>query len=168
MGGHRSQLIQQFLTESLFLNIVAVLVAAGCALLLTPWFRELTGRELGYELFKQPICWGVLLLLIILGAVMSGLYPAFVLSSFRPVEVLKGKFKNTDQGLLLRKGMVVGQFIASITLMVGTFTVYLQLKYMQDQDLGVDIEQTVVLHSPCVTDSTYVEKYQVLKQRISA
>jgi putative ABC transport system permease protein len=168
MGGYRSQLIQQFLTESLFLNLVSVLLAAGCAILLTPWFSELTGRELGYDLFKQPGFWAVLMLLIIFGALMSGLYPAFVLSSFRPVEVLKGKFKNTDKGIVLRKGMVVAQFIASITLMVGTFSVYLQLKFMQDQDLGVDIEQTVVLQSPSVTDSTYTEKYQVFKQRISA
>jgi putative ABC transport system permease protein len=168
MGGYRSQLIQQFLTESLFLNLVSVLVAAGCAILLTPRFSQLTGRELGYDLFMQPGFWAVLMLLIILGALMSGLYPAFVLSSFRPVEVLKGKFKNTDKGLVLRKGMVVAQFIASITLMVGTFSVYLQLKYMQDQDLGVDIEQTMVLRSPSVTDSTYREKYQVFKQRISA
>ncbi len=166
MGGYRSQLIQQFLTESLFLNIVAVMVAAGLAVILTPWFSGLTGRELGYQLFLQPAFWGVLMLLILCGALMSGLYPAFVLSSFRPVEVLKGKFKNTDKGILLRKGMVVTQFIASLTLMVGTFTVYHQLKYMRDQDLGVDIEQTVVLQAPTVTDSTYKQKYQVFKQRI--
>ncbi|MBN7811517.1 ABC transporter permease [Algoriphagus sp. H41] len=167
MGGYQSQLIQQFLTESLFLNLIAVLQAAGLATLLTPWFSGLTGRELGYQLFLQPLFWLVLLGLIIAGAVMSGIYPAFVLSSFRPVEVLKGKFKNTDQGILLRKGMVIAQFIASITLMVGTFTVFLQLRYMQNEELGVDIEQTVVLQSPSVTDSTYKQKYQVFKQRIS-
>lgn len=167
MGGYQSQLVQQFLTESLFLNLMAVLFAAGFAILLTPWFSGLTGRELGYQLFLQPVFWLVLLVLIVLGAVMSGIYPAFVLSSFRPVEVLKGKFKNTDQGLLLRKGMVIAQFIASITLMVGTFTVFLQLRYMQNQDLGVDIEQTLVLRSPSVTDSTYKQKYQVFKQRIA-
>ncbi|GAA0879172.1 ABC transporter permease [Algoriphagus jejuensis] len=168
MGGYQSQLIQQFLTESLFLNILAVMVAAGFAILLTPWFSELTGRELGYQLFMQPLFWLALLVLIVSGALMSGIYPAFVLSSFRPVEVLKGKFKNTDKGIFLRKGMVIAQFVASITLMVGTFTVFLQLKYMQNQDLGVNIEQTVVLQSPSVTDSTYKQKYQVFKQRIAA
>ena len=167
MGGYQSQLVQQFLTESLFLNLVAVFLAAGLAMLFTPWFSGLTGRELGYQLFLQPFFWLVLLALIVAGALMSGIYPAFVLSSFRPVEVLKGKFKNTNQGLLLRKGMVIAQFIASITLMVGTFTVFLQLRFMQNQDLGVDIEQTVVLQSPSVTDSTYKQKYQVFKQRIS-
>jgi putative ABC transport system permease protein len=167
MGGHRTQLIQQFLTESLFLNFIAVILAAGLAILLTSWFSSLTGRELGYQLFLQPGFWLILLGLIIFGALMSGLYPAFVLSSFRPVEVLKGKFKNSNSGVWLRKGMVITQFIASITLMVGTFTVYQQLSFMQDQDLGVDIEQTVVLRSPGVTDSTYRQKYQVFKQKIS-
>ncbi len=111
MGGFRTQLIQQFLTESLFLNILAVTVAVVIAVILTPWFSDLTGRELGYALFKQNIFWMTLLLLITSGALMSGLYPAFVLSGFRPVEVLKGKFKNSDRGVWLRKGMVVTQFV---------------------------------------------------------
>ena len=168
MGGYRAQLIQQFLTESLFLNFVAVILAAALAILLTPWFSSLTERELGYQLFLQPDFWLILLGLIVFGALISGLYPAFVLSSFQPVEVLKGKFKNSDAGVWLRKGMVVTQFIASITLMVGTFTVYQQLIFMQNQDLGISIDQTVVLNSPSVTDSTYKQKYQVFKQNISS
>ncbi len=167
MGGFRSQLVQQFLTESLFLNIMAVMLAVAFAFLLTPWFSDLTGRELGYQLFQQPMFWLVLAGLILSGALMSGLYPAFVLSSFRPVEVLKGKFKNSDQGVWLRKGMVVSQFIASITLMVGTFTVYQQISFMRNQSLGINIEQTVVMQSPSVTDSTYKQKFQVFKQKIS-
>ena len=167
MGGYRSQLIQQFLTESLFLNSIAVVLAIAFSFLLTPWFSNLTGRELGYQLFQQAIFWLVLIGLILSGALMSGLYPAFVLSSFRPVEVLKGKYKNSNQGVWLRKGMVVTQFIASITLMVGTFTVYQQISFMRNQSLGINIEQTVVIQSPSVTDSTYKQKYQVFKQTIS-
>ncbi|MBK5278326.1 MAG: ABC transporter permease [Bacteroidia bacterium] len=167
MGGFRSQLIQQFLTESLFLNIVAVMLAGAFAFMLTPWFSGITGRELGYQLFQQPVFWLVLIGLIVSGALLSGLYPAFVLSSFRPVEVLKGKFKNSDHGVWLRKGMVVTQFIASITLMVGTFTVYQQINFMRKQNLGINIEQTVVMQSPSVTDSTYKQKYKVFKQKIS-
>ena len=90
-----------------------------------------------------------------------------MLSSFRPAEVLKGKFKNSDRGVWLRKGMVVTQFIASITLMVGTFTVYCQISFMRDQALGISIDQTVVLHSPTVIDSTYQQKFTAFKQRIS-
>ncbi len=167
MGSFRVQLIQQFLTESFFLNVVAVALSVVFAFLLTGWFSGLTGRELGYSLFQLPAFWLILLAITLSGALLSGLYPAFVLSSFRPVEVLKGKFKNSDRGVWLRKGMVITQFVASITLMVGTFTVYRQIKFMRDQKLGVDIDQTVVINSPSVTDSTYKHKFGVFKQKIS-
>lgn len=166
MGGFRTQLIQQFLFEALLLNSIAVAIAVLFVVLLTPWFSELTGRTLGYVLFQQGTFWLWMSLLIVGGALLSGLYPAFVLSGYKPVEVLKGRFKNTGRGLLLRKGMVVAQFVASITLIIGTFTVYRQIRFMQEQKLGVNLEQTLVLHSPNVVDSTYADKFQVFKQRI--
>jgi putative ABC transport system permease protein len=166
MGSFRTQLVQQFLFESLLLNTFAVLLAIGLVILLTPSFSELTGRELGYLLFEQNMFWVWMGVLIVTGALLSGLYPAFVLSGYKPVEVLKGRFKNSGQGVLFRKGMVVVQFIASITLIVGTFTVYRQIRFMQEQELGVNLEQTLVLQSPNVVDSTYQEKFQVFKERV--
>lgn len=166
MGGFRSQLIQQFLLESVLLNTTAVVIAILLVIVLTPSFSELTGRDLGFTLFRQNIFWIWILILIVGGALLSGLYPAFVLSGYKPVEVLKGRFKNTDRGVYFRKGMVITQFIASITLIVGTFTVYQQIRYMQNQELGVNIEQTLVLSSPNVVDSTYQQKFQVFKQNI--
>lgn len=166
MGGFRSQLIQQFLFESLLLNAIAVTVAIAFVILLTPSFGRLTGRELDYLLFKQNLFWIWIGVLIIGGALLSGVYPAFVLSAYKPAEVLKGRFKNTNSGVLFRKGMVVVQFISSITLIVGTFTVYRQIRFMRDQSLGVNIDQTLVVNSPNVVDSTYNQKFQVFKQRI--
>ncbi len=166
MGGFRSQLIQQFLFESLLLNMAAVIISIALVILLTPSFSDLTGRELDYLLFKQNMFWIWIGILIIGGALLSGLYPAFVLSGYRPVEVLKGRFKNTNAGVGFRKGMVVVQFICSITLIVGTFTVYKQLRFMQDQSLGVNIDQTLILQAPNVIDSTYQQKFQVFKQQI--
>ena len=166
MGSYRAQLVQQFLFEALLLNTFAVVLAIGFVLLLTPSFSELTGRDLGYSLFQQNIFWVWMVGLIVGGALLSGLYPAFVLSAYRPVEVLKGRFKNTGKGVFFRKGMVVIQFVASITLIVGTFTVYRQIRFMQDQSLGVNIDQTLVLNSPNVVDSTYQQKYRVFKQQI--
>lgn len=167
MGGFRSQLIQQFLIESFLLNAIAVLIAIGAVVLLTPWFNELTGREIDFFLFKQKLFWVWAVLLVVGGALLSGLYPAFVLSAFKPVEVMKGRFKNSGQGVLFRKGMVVLQFMSSVILIVGTFTVYNQISFMRSQKLGININQIVVLRSPNVTDSTYSNKFEVMKNRLA-
>ena len=168
MGGFRNQLIQQFLVESLLLNTIAVAAANSAVLLIFPWFSKLTDRELGYALLGQKMFWVFAVLLIAGGTLLSGLYPAFVLSAFKPVEVLKGRFKNSGKGVFFRKGMVVAQFIASITLIVGTYTVYTQINFMRNQKLGVSIiDQTVVMQSPNITDSTYSQKYEVFKQRLT-
>jgi putative ABC transport system permease protein len=167
MGGFRWQLIQQFLVESAMLNCIAVFVSIGAVLLLTPWFNELTGREMGYLLFSQKMFWLWTIVFIAGGALLSGLYPAFVLSGFKPVEVLKGRFKNTGQGVYFRKGMVILQFVASVTLIVGTYTVYTQINFMRNQKLGINLDQTVVLRSPNITDSTYSNKFIALKNRIT-
>jgi putative ABC transport system permease protein len=166
MGSFRSQLIEQFLFESVILNCVAILIAMTLVVLLTPWFSTVAGRHLDYALFQQTSFWLSAIGLVITGALLAGLYPAFVLSSYKPVEVLKGRFKNSGTGVLFRKGMVVTQFVASITLIVGTFTVYRQIRFMQDQELGVNLDQTLIVHSPNVVDSTYEQKFQVLKEKL--
>lgn len=164
MGGFRSQLVQQFLSESVLLNGIAVLSAIAAVVLLTPWFGELTGRSFGYALLMEPWFWVFIVLLIGVGSLLSGLYPAFVLSSYKPVDVLKGRFRNSSKGGLFRKGMVIIQFIASITLIIGTYTVYQQIAFMRNQKLGVNIDQTLVINTPAVTDSTYENKYQLFKE----
>lgn len=166
MGSFRSQLVQQFLFESLLLNVFAVLLSIILVLLLTPSFSSIAGREIGFLLFEQNMFWVWMGVLIVGGALVSGIYPAFVLSGYKPVDVLKGRFKNSGQGVVFRKGMVITQFIASITLIVGTFTVYRQIRFMQEQDLGINLEQTLVLRSPNIVDSTYQQKFQVFKEQI--
>src|SRR5688500_7912569 len=94
MGSFRTQLVQQFLFESLLMNTFAILIAIGLVVLLTPSFSSLTGRDLGYLLFEQSMFWVWMGVLITGGALLSGLYPAFVLSGYKPVDVLKGRFKN--------------------------------------------------------------------------
>lgn len=166
MGSQRWHLVQQFLVESLLFNTVAVGLAVFVVVLLTPYFADLTGRPLGYELFTLKMFWIGSIVLIVVGAVFSGFYPALVLSSYKPVEVLKGRFKNTNQGVAFRKGMIVLQFVASIMLIVGTYTVYNQITYMRSQQLGVNIEQTLVIKSPNVIDSTYRGTFQGFKNRL--
>jgi putative ABC transport system permease protein len=169
MGSFRKQLVHQFLFESLLLNIVSVLIAIALVGALTPWISELTGREFNLSLFQNPMFWSWTIVLVIVGASLSGLYPAFILSGYKPVEVLKGRFKNSSSGVSFRKGMVITQFVASITLLVGTFTVYRQISYMQNQELGINIDQTLIISSPRVAESDSIneQKYEVFKNRMT-
>lgn len=166
MGGQRSELIRQFILESLILNIITVIVSFGLVILLTPAFNRLSGREINHFLLYRPEFWFGLIFLVLFGTLLSGLYPAFILSSHKPMGILSGKLKHSAQGILMRKGLVTLQFVVSISLITGTFIVYRQVHFLQDQSLGVNIEQTLILKSPGITDSTYQQKYQVFKNRI--
>ena len=166
LGSHRSQLIVQFLLESLLINALAVLLAFVIILICIPFFHLLTGKELHFSLIGDPVFWLILTGLFLIGSFLSGLYPAFVLSSFRPITVLKGKLAKTGHGALLRQSLVILQFAASVVLMVGTFAVYRQLHFMRDQDLGVRINQTLVLKGPNVLDSTYDNKLTAFKTEV--
>ena len=168
MGSFRGQLVRQFLFESSLLNITAFVISLLLVFLVLPYFNELAGREIGFSLLTKSDFWIVLCVVIISGIVLSGLYPAFVLSSYKPVDVLKGKFSASWKGLYLRKALVIFQFVATIILLVGTFTVYRQISYMRNQKLGVDLDQTLVLRGPASRDSTYETKYEVFKNALSS
>ncbi|MBC7828347.1 MAG: ABC transporter permease [Chitinophagaceae bacterium] len=163
MGSYRFQLIRQFLLESFLINLFAVILAFLLVIISLPLFNSLTGKEISFSLLSDGKFWLALSVIFIGGTFLSGLYPAFVLSSFKPIEVLKGKLVKTKHGSLLRQSLVIIQFAASVALMVGTYSVYSQLQYMQKQDLGVQIDQTLVLRGPNVTDSTYEDKLNAFK-----
>ena len=116
MGSLRRQLIRQFLTESVLLNALAVVLALVLVLVSYRYFSVLTGKELTLSLFTTASFWGVVVAIFLIGAFLSGLYPAFVLSAFQPVRVLKGKMSASKSGVLLRKVLVVVQFTASVFL----------------------------------------------------
>ena len=169
VGATRRQLIRQFLGEALVMNLVAAAISILIVALVLPSFNQLTGRFLTMSLFTEPFFWAGLSALFLVGAVLSGLYPAFVLSSFLPVEVLKGKFSDSGQGYVLRKILVVFQFTASVAFIAGTILIYSQLHYMRNRDLGVNIEQTLVLRGPGVgIDSTYDEVFRTFKNNINS
>ncbi|MGI8600376.1 MAG: ABC transporter permease [Chitinophagaceae bacterium] len=163
LGSHRLQLIRQFLLESLVINFLAIVLAFIIILISLPLFNSIAGKEIKFSLFTDQNFWLALIAIIIGGSFLSGLYPAFVLSSFQPIEVLKGKLSRTNKGSWLRQALVIFQFAASVALMVGTYTIYKQLKYMQEQDLGVQINETLVIRGPGVTDSTYENKLTAFK-----
>ena len=166
VGSNRNQLIFQFFMESALFNGLALILALVLMAVAIPSFNLLSGQELSYELFGQPGFWVGLVTLFLSGVFLSGSYPAIVLSRFKPVEVLKGKVLSTQQGALLRKTLVVFQFAASLFLLIGTLTVYEQIQYMRKQSLGLDIDKTLVVVPPVVTDSTYLSQMTSFKQSL--
>ncbi|HEV7334199.1 MAG TPA: ABC transporter permease [Flavisolibacter sp.] len=166
LGSQRAQLIRQFLFESFVINLFAVTLAFLLVILSLPLFNSITGKNVTFSLVTDGNFWLTLIIIFLGGTLLSGLYPAFVLSSFRPIDVLKGKLARTTHGAWLRQSLVIIQFAASVALMVGTYGIYNQLSYMKNQDLGVDINQTLVVRGPSVSDSTYTKKLTAFKTEL--
>lgn len=163
VGSYRSQLIVQFLTESVLL----VLLATGLGLILAevalPFFNNVAGKSLALRdlLTTQNVLYCSMILLFV--ALLSGSYPAFVLSSFNPVLVLKGKFGRNNKGIWLRKSLVVVQFSISTILLIGTWFVYRQLSYVMSKDVGYNREQLVALE---INDKKVRKNIKVLKNEL--
>lgn len=162
-GATRPQLIRQFLLESLLINAIAVIIALIIVEISHPYFSRLTGLNVTLELWRNPVFWLYFILVILLGSTLSGLYPAFVLSSFKPITVLKSKSIRSSRGALLRKALILFQFIISILLIAGTITINKQIEYMQTKSLGIDLEQTLIVKAPGSTDSTWNLRQKTFK-----
>jgi len=164
-GATQGQLIRQFLTESLLINVIALAIAFFMVYLAQGVFNSLVQHQLSLAyLFKKGLGGYVisagLVAVFLTGIFVSGFYPAFVLSAFRPILVLKGKFSSSKKGAVLRKGLVIGQFAITVVLITGSFVVYKQIKFMNDQQLGVSIDQMLVVNGPVFVkrDTTFVTR----------
>ncbi len=164
LGALRPDLIRQFLIESVLLNLVALAIALLAVSELAPAFHRFLGRT-AISGFSLPAdYWLGTLSLFVVGALLAGLYPAFVLSAYQPVLVLKGVFKNRRNSHALRQGLIVAQFAASVALIAGTMIVYRQVEFMRRQDLGANINQTLVLDAAAsFSDSLYQTAFQPFK-----
>jgi len=167
LGARRAQIVKQFLFESILINALGFLVAVGIIQLLQPIFSNLLTVQFSSALFTNSLGVGFLALFVT-GTIVSGLYPAFLTSSFMPISVLKGKFTRSGRGRLIRKGLVIFQFALSFALVAGTYVVYLQINYMMDKDLGMNINQTLVLNGPHLSrfDSTYYNNIHSFKTEL--
>jgi putative ABC transport system permease protein len=167
LGALRKNLVEQFLTESFILNFAAVIIAVFLAFLFTPSFNRLIGSTAATGFHLPALYWEGFICLFIGGAFASGIYPAFVLSGFHPITVLKGLFKNSASGMAIRKGLIIGQFATSIILIAGTIIIYQQVNFMRNQKLGANINQTLVLDGPSERqDTSYQNTYQPFKNEI--
>jgi putative ABC transport system permease protein len=172
-GASKQQLIKQFLTESFIINLIALSIAFLIVTLVQPDFNSLIQHQLslsylfekGFNGFNMS---AALITLVVAGIFVSGFYPAFVLSSFKPILVLKGKYTTSGKGIFLRKALVVGQFSITITLIIGSFVVYKQMSFVSEQNLGMNLSQILVIKPPVLTewDSTFISKENSFKNEL--
>ena len=162
VGAERSEIMAQFLSESVLVSWIAMLFAFGFTWLLIPWLNDISGQHLSIEvIMKWHIILPILLVPFIVG-ILSGLYPAIFMSSFQPVKVLKGFLKTGGGNISFRKVLVTLQFAISIILIICTGVVFSQMRYMQNKSLGFDKEQIITL--PYVTELN--DKYDAFRTEL--
>jgi putative ABC transport system permease protein len=159
-GSGRFQLIKQFLLESLLITMIALTIAFVLVQLALPAFNDISGKHLSFEV-KPILAFVVLGLLVGLAA---DIYPAFYLSSFKPIAVLKGKLTASNKSFSLRSSLVVFQFFISVGLIISTIVVYRQMKFIQNKKLGYDKEQLLTIpNSYALGKNEQVYKQDLLK-----
>lgn len=147
LGSLRKNLVTQFLTESLLISFISMLIALAIAMLLLPYFNSLSGKELTLSAFFSPFLLPSLFLLMIIVGVVAGIYPAFYLSSFNPISVLKGKIASGFKTSWLRSGLVIFQFAISVFLIIGTVVIYSQLNYIRNKDIGYKRDHVLIIQN---------------------
>ena len=172
-GATKKHLITQFLFDALVINGVATIIGLSIYQLAKPLLNYLGNIPSSYALWNEPLFFPVFIGILILGSFLSGIYPAFVLASFKPINALKGylnfggsAWSSKVYHSQLRRGLVVFQFATSIILIAATFTIYRQLQFMYTQEKGMSLEQTVVVKGPNKVDSTYNNKMSSFLQQV--
>src|SRR6185437_2383523 len=164
LGSLKKNLIQQFLIESLLISFIAVVLALIIAWLLLPYFNELSGKEILASTLFQPQMWLSLVVLMIVVGLLAGSYPAFFLSSFQPVDVLKGKLASGFKRSWLRNSLVVFQFAISIILIFGTVVIFNQLNYIHNKDVGFNRNQVITInHTNALKDQAITFRNELLQ-----
>ncbi len=160
VGADRKQLLSQFLGETTLFAFISLALALVIAFLVLPLFNQLSARELHIDFSKNYELVILLIALVIGVGLLAGLYPAAILSAFRPVEVLKGKFSKGNKGVPFRKVLVTLQFVVSIVLISSTILVTRQLNFLQNKKIGFDKENVLVLTLPKDMDSTRLVSFK--------
>ncbi|MHA4741194.1 ABC transporter permease [Dyadobacter sp. MSC1_007] len=172
-GATSGQLVWQFLAESVFLNLIALVLSLALAVLLQPALNKLVDKPLSLSIlwgggFGGPVMLIALSTVFLGGMFLSGFYPAFALSAFKAVSVLKGSFKRSTKGVWVRQSLVVFQYTASMVLIVGTFIVFRQLDFMRKENLGFNMDKVLVIRGPELTrwDSTSITRINAFKSEL--
>jgi putative ABC transport system permease protein len=166
IGASRAQLIFQFLTESFFFNIISFMAAVLLFFVLWPFVTQFLNQRIPVTLFNDPSALIFISGFVLLSSLCAGFYPSLFLSSFTPLHSLRGRLSTLVDRSTFRKVLVVCQFSVSIILITGVLAIQKQIKFMRHQDLGISIDQTLIIEEPLLTDATTVDKYQVVKNEI--
>ncbi|MEL7005958.1 MAG: FtsX-like permease family protein, partial [Bacteroidota bacterium] len=162
MGAYRNSLIGQFITESVVMALIGAILAVGCVVLVLPWFNLFADKNLDLWTIDPLFLVGLLLVVVLAVGLLAGSYPAFYLSAFRPVKVLKGVRAKRGGSSRLRSGLVVFQFFVSICLIIGVGVIGDQIEFMKTKDLGFNKEQMVILPS----DEQIEGNFELIKNRL--
>ncbi len=173
-GATRYQLIRQFLTESFLMNLIALFVAVLIIYFVQNGFNQLVERELSLSYLFSVTATGLnikflVITGLILGILVSGFYPSFVLSSFKPILVLKGKYSQSGKGVFLRKLLVTVQFAATVALIIGSFVVYRQIRFVSSQSLGMNLSRVLIIKPPVLSsfDSSFISHENSFKSELT-
>ena len=145
LGAQRGSLVKQFLGESLLMAIIAFIFAVLITQLLLPLFAQVAGKDLSFSFKEHSVLFVAFFALAVLTGLLAGSYPAFYLSSFRPVRVLKGKFQNSFAAISLRKALVIVQFVISVVLIIASVVISRQMTFLRSKDLGFTKDQQIVI-----------------------
>lgn len=161
VGSDRRQLVFQFLSETVLMAVLSFIMAIVLVEGFLPSFNSLINKNLAVD-YKDPIVWGMAVVFILITGVVAGSYPAFFLSSFRPIAVLKGKLVSGKQGVLPRKVMVTMQFFFSIALLISTVVIYNQIDFIKKRKIGYDKNNLLMV--PATGDM--MNKYEIIKDNL--
>ncbi|MEM1407774.1 MAG: FtsX-like permease family protein, partial [Bacteroidota bacterium] len=168
LGASKGQLIGQFSLEALIVNVAAFLLAVTTVQLSMPVLSKYIGGAFTQPLFSNPLVLGAAFIPVMIGIIWSAVQPSLLIAAFSMNDILKGKVSNYGKGLLYRKGSVVVQFVLSLALMTTSYIIYQQVAYFQNKDLGINIDQVVVVERPKQNTDEYGDRAQSFKNTLAS
>jgi len=167
LGSGQRTLVIQFFTESLLINFVGFAISIMVLLLVQGGFERWLSKDVSSVITGQSWKIGILLIAVLAGSALTGFYPALVLSSYKPIEIIGSKLRGSKSGAVFQKGLVYFQFVISFIVVACTLIVGKQIAFMQDQDIGVTLEECLAVRSPGNVDTLYVNQVKMFKDKMA-
>ncbi|MBG9377560.1 ABC transporter permease [Panacibacter sp. DH6] len=167
LGASRKQLVFQYLAETFILTLISAVIAICLVSIFQQPYNDFVGKSLSLSVLNNTWFWLGGIALIVAGTLLAGSYVAFTLTSYKPINTIRGKVEKVNNGLSLRKGLVIFQFTVSIIFIISTAILYKQLRYMQTEKLGMNLDQLLVIQGPTVSSEDQAEKNVSFKNALS-